>query len=109
MKAKKRIVKPVVKPTPTELKLMRDALKREIGKAKEVFNAAENHLEAAQAELECRQEFFDDADNDLFEAESDLEDFNAEVEDAEDSGDWSEVIRFTPSASSGVTRFKSSR
>jgi chromosome segregation ATPase len=96
MKAKKKIAKPVVKPTPAELKLMRDVLKREVEKAKEVFNVAENHLESAQAELECRQEFFDDADNDLFEAEADLEDFKVVVEDAEESGDWSEVIRFKP-------------
>lgn len=96
MKAKKRVVKPVDKPTATELKLMRDALKREIEKAQTAFNIADNHLDAAQAELECRQEFFDDAENDLFEAEADLEDFKVVVEDAEESGDWSEVIRFKP-------------
>jgi predicted nucleic acid-binding Zn-ribbon protein len=98
MKAKKRIVKqPVAKPSTTDLKLMRDALKREIDKAQEAYNIAENHLEAAQAELDCRQEFFDDADNDLFEAENDLYDFECVVEDAKASGDWKEVVRFKPS------------
>jgi len=98
MKARKPIVKvKAVKPSPAELKAMKEKLKANIAWAKWEYNIAENKFEALEAELECQREFFDDADNDLQDAEYDLEEFNDLVQYAKDFDDWKHVVNFKSS------------
>lgn len=83
---------PYRKMTAKEIKAIKDKLKAAVEAAKIEFNIAENHVIAAEAELECRREFLDDADTALFEAEAELEDFNQYVAEAKEEDDWTSVL-----------------
>ena len=95
----KRPVKKAAKKVPTaaDIKAMKEKLKSNVDKAQEALCVAENRLDYLRAELECQEEFFDDAEGDLFDAEGDLSDFDEMVKYAKETGDWLDVIHFSPS------------